>query len=130
MGGTTGRQAKKFKPPTKTWDINRINRDKQLKKRYGFKNKQELWREESLLRNIRKKVRKSIGLKAIGLGQDEEKVFLSTLKSMGLIRPDATLDDVLDLTLENIMDRRLQTIVFKKGLAKTIKQARQFIFLD
>lgn len=127
MGGTTGKQLKKYKPPTKIWDINRINRDRQLKKIYGFKNKRELWKEESLLRTIRKKVRNLIGLKALGLGKEEEQVFLSTLRKAGFIKQDAVLDDVLDLTLENIMDRRLQTIVFKKGLARTIREARQLI---
>ncbi|MDH5634797.1 MAG: 30S ribosomal protein S4, partial [Candidatus Bathyarchaeota archaeon] len=39
----------------------------------------------------------------------------------------AVLDDVLDLSLEDILERRLQTIVFSKGLAKSIFQARQLI---
>ena len=37
------------------------------------------------------------------------------------------LDDVLDLTIESILERRLQTLVFRKGLAKTIHQSRQLI---
>jgi len=43
------------------------------------------------------------------------------------VRSDATLDDLLILTPEAFLERRLQTVVFKKGLAKTIKQARQLI---
>jgi small subunit ribosomal protein S4 len=37
------------------------------------------------------------------------------------------LDDVLDLTIEDILERRLQTIVLRKGLAKTAQQARQLV---
>ena len=33
----------------------------------------------------------------------------------------------MDLTIEDILERRLQTVVFRKGLARTIFQARQLI---
>jgi len=56
-----------------------------------------------------------------------EAQLLNKLKRMGILSENAVLDDVLDLTVESILERRLQTIVFKKGLAKTIHQARQLI---
>jgi len=37
------------------------------------------------------------------------------------------LDDVLGLSDLALLDRRLQTVVFNKGLASTVGQARQFI---
>merc|ERR1719172_404610 len=37
------------------------------------------------------------------------------------------LDYVLSLNLENFMERRLQTLVFKRGLAKSIHHARVLI---
>ena len=40
---------------------------------------------------------------------------------------NATLDEILGLGVESILERRLQTIVYRKGLAKTIHQARQLI---
>jgi small subunit ribosomal protein S4 len=46
---------------------------------------------------------------------------------MGLVKEDASVDDVLSLSLENLMDRRLQTIVLKKGMARSIREARQII---
>jgi len=52
---------------------------------------------------------------------------LSRLKRLGVLSETAVLDNVLDLTIEDILERRLQTIVFRKGLAKTIHQARQLI---
>jgi small subunit ribosomal protein S4 len=52
---------------------------------------------------------------------------VTRLKKIGLLPETAVLDDVLDLATEDILERRLQTIVFRKGLAKTIYQARQLI---
>ena len=49
------------------------------------------------------------------------------LKKLGVLEETAVLDNVLDLTIEDIFERRLQTIVYRKGLAKTIQQARQLI---
>ena len=57
----------------------------------------------------------------------KEKVLIEKLNRLGLLSGGVSLDDVLGLTLESIFERRLQTIVFKKGLVNTIKQARQFI---
>jgi small subunit ribosomal protein S4 len=56
-----------------------------------------------------------------------EDELLVRLKKTGILNETAALDDVLDLTQENILERRLQTIVFRKGLSKTIHQARQLI---
>jgi small subunit ribosomal protein S4 len=57
----------------------------------------------------------------------EEKILLDKLQKMGLLGKDASLDDVLRLTVENILDRRLQTFILKNGLANTPKHARQLI---
>jgi len=46
---------------------------------------------------------------------------------MGVLSESATIDDVLDLDIRDLLERRLQTMVFRKGLAKTLFQARQFV---
>jgi small subunit ribosomal protein S4 len=56
-----------------------------------------------------------------------EDELVARLKKIGILDETAVLDDVLDLTIEDILERRLQTIVFRKGLAKTIQQCRQLI---
>jgi small subunit ribosomal protein S4 len=56
-----------------------------------------------------------------------EKQLLDRLNRLGILPETAMLDDVLDLAIEDILERRLQTIVFNKGLAKSIHQARQLI---
>jgi small subunit ribosomal protein S4 len=57
----------------------------------------------------------------------EEKQLLARLSRLALLPQGSCIDDVLGLTVRDVLERRLQTIVFKKGLAKSIKQARQFI---
>jgi small subunit ribosomal protein S4 len=56
-----------------------------------------------------------------------ENELLTKLKKIGILQETAVLDNVLDLTIEDILERRLQTIVFRKGLARTIFQSRQLI---
>ncbi|MCL4391465.1 MAG: 30S ribosomal protein S4 [Candidatus Parvarchaeota archaeon] len=125
--GTAKRPSRKYKSPLRIWDKPRIERDKILRAKYGFKNKKELWKVESVLRNLRLRARELVGLKALNLGQKEEKEFIATLSKRGLVSSTATVDDVLELNLENLMDRRLQTLVLKKGMARSIREARQII---
>jgi small subunit ribosomal protein S4 len=56
-----------------------------------------------------------------------ETQLLNKLHRLGILPEKAALDDVLDLSIEDILERRLQTVVFRKGLAKSIHQARQLI---
>ena len=56
-----------------------------------------------------------------------ENEILSRLKKLGVLPQTAVLDDVLDLSIEDLLERRLQTIVFRKGLTRTIFQSRQLI---
>ncbi len=57
----------------------------------------------------------------------EEKKLLDSLGKRGLIRQEATLDDILSLTVEDMLARRLQSMVFKKGMALSALHARQLI---
>ncbi|MEM2690623.1 MAG: 30S ribosomal protein S4, partial [Candidatus Bathyarchaeia archaeon] len=93
---------------------------------YGLRNKRELWRHKTMLSKFRGIARSLIGKPPEERRKMEEEL-LSRLKKLGIIHETAVLDDVLDLTVEDILERRLQTIVFRKGLAKTIHQARQLI---
>jgi len=114
---------KKLKKPRAPWDKERINKENELIKVYGLRRKREIWKAESSLRSFRGRARDLAAKK----GKTQEKVLLEKLHKMGLLGKDASLDDVLGLTVENILDRRLQTFVFKNKLANTLKQARQLI---
>jgi small subunit ribosomal protein S4 len=93
---------------------------------YGLRNKHELWRHETMLSNFRGIARSLIGKSPEERRKMEEEL-LARLKKLGILRETAVLDDILDLTLEDVLERRLQTIVFRKGLAKTIHQTRQLV---
>jgi len=94
-----------------------------LKKDYGLRRKKEILRAESILRNYRKLAREL----AASRDETREAILMAKLRKIGLVDDQASLDEILALTIENILDRRLQTIIFKKGLARTPVQARQFI---
>lgn len=116
-------QKKKFRRPLKPWSAVRIEHDAKLLLDYGLRRKHELLRAEAILRNFREHARQLGALK----DKKQERVLLEKLHKLGLIEKSAILDDVLALTVENLLNRRLQTIIFKKGIAATSKQARQFI---
>jgi small subunit ribosomal protein S4 len=56
-----------------------------------------------------------------------QQTLIKKLVKLGILGPGAGFEDVLLLTVEDILKRRLQTIVFEKGFAKTIYQARQLV---
>lgn len=114
---------KKFKKPTKPWDKERIEREREIMKNYGLKKKQEIWRSEFILKKYRRLARE---LTAVN-DKEKEKIIIEKLIKMGLLNDGATLDDVLDMTLENILERRLQTIILRKQMANSITHARQLI---
>lgn len=117
---------KQFEKPKKLWNKQRIEEESKLREEYGLKNARELWKMQTLLRKMRREARRLLS----GRGRDTERKKEQLIKRLAkfLIRKaDATLDDVLSLTVRDILDRRLQTVAYKKHLAKTVRQARQFI---
>lgn len=105
------------------WNRERIEREKDLMKTFGLRRKREIWKAEALLRKYRRMARDLAAKK----DKEEEKMLIEKLVKFNLLHKDATLDDVLSLTVENILERRLETVVFRKGLSNTPKQARQLI---
>ena len=117
------RQAKKFEKPLRPWNKTNLEAEKKIKQDYGLRRKKEIWRAESILRNYRR-IARSLAAKR---DNEKEKILINKLVKMGMIKPESSLDNILALNVENILERRLQTIVFKRGLAHTSKQARQLI---
>jgi len=114
---------KKLKKPRKPWDKERIEKEKILLKKYSLRRKREIWKAESILRNFRRRAR----VLAAKKNDEEIRILLGKLYRLGLLEKNADLTQVLGLTVEDILERRLQTIVFKKKLANTPKHARQLI---
>ena len=117
---------KKYDTPPHPWDAQRIKEEKKLVKKYGLKNKKEIWKAETMVRRYRREARKLFGMPEEH-AKVESKQLMKHLWKLGLLDKDAELRDILDLTVEDVLRRRLQTMVYEKGLARTIKQARQMI---
>jgi small subunit ribosomal protein S4 len=124
--GDPKKQKKKYETPRFPWRADILQEELKLLGQYGLRNKRELWRCKTMLSKYRGIARALIG-KTPEERKNMEAQLLNSLKKLGIIHETAVLDDVLDLTVEDVLERRLQTIVFRKGLAKNIHQARQLI---
>ncbi len=125
--GDPRRQRAKVITPSHPWEKTRIQEELQAVGEYGLRNKWELWKHKTQLRRFRETVRKLRALPP-DVAQRQLKQVVARLVRMGFLTPgDHTFDDILNLSVKDFLDRRLQTQVLKTGLAKTISQARQFI---
>ena len=119
-----------FDTPKHPWEAGRMEQEAKLLTKYGLKNKKELWKAQSILRGFRRQAR---DLQArLRAGEEQAKResdgLLGRLTRLGLLPPGSpTLDDVLALTLEELLARRFQSVVTTRGLAPTPNGARQLI---
>lgn len=124
--GDPKKQKKKYETPRFPWRVDILESELRLLGEYGLRNKRELWRHRTMISKLR-----GIARSLLGVSQEEraklETQLLGKLKRLGILPENGVLDDVLDLAIEDILERRIQTIVFRKGLAKTIFQSRQLI---
>ncbi len=120
---------KKYVTPSHPWQGERIARESEIVRKYGLKNKTELWKVESLLRVFRQRARDLQAKVRSGniQAEKEREQLLERLGRMGLLGEESDLNDVLTLDLENLLARRLQSMAYLKGLSNSSKQARQFI---
>ncbi|NCS98442.1 MAG: 30S ribosomal protein S4 [Candidatus Huberarchaeum crystalense] len=121
--GLTRKSHKIYLRPTQKWDKARIAEEKVIVKTFGLKNKKEIYVAQGIVKKIRDAAKRLIAQKNL----DEEAKFLTKIKEKGYISGTSTLGDVLDINVEKVLSRRLQTVVFKHKIAKTIKQARQSV---
>ena len=119
-----------YDAPSHPWRGERIKAETEICKAFGLKNKRELWKAQAVLRNLRnqsKQLQARVRLKD-EQAKLEADLLLKKCGRLGLLPMDgSTLDDVLALDQEAMLNRRLQTLVQRKGLAATCKQARQLI---
>lgn len=120
---------RKYHTPSHPWQSDRIQEENELLHKYGLKNKREVWKAKSMLTRFRQTARTLLAKLRTGDEQAmrEKDELLQRLYNQGILGENAQLDDVLALNVENIMARRLQTVIYMKGLAFTPHQARQFI---
>jgi len=116
----------KYERPQKLWDVDRLAEEKGLKTEYGLRNMRELWRSTAELKKFRREARRLLSVTEEERRDDAKKI-LAKLARLGILKEGAVIDDVLSLEVKSILERRLQTMVLRKGLAKTTAQSRQLI---
>lgn len=117
---------KKYEAPSQPWEKTRIEEENKLQIEFGLKNKREIWRAKTQLKKYRQQARELVGLTQEER-KEKETILLNKLQRLGVLKPETVLDDILSLQVEDLLSRRLQTIVWKKGMGGTAAQARQFI---
>ena len=118
--------------PTHPWKQARIDEEHDLKERYGLKKvggMREIWREKSALRRHRNQAMKLIGRvdSTEGHYAKEKEQLLNSLTKNGLLQTGADVGDVLEINVEHMLSRRLQSVVYYKGLAPSMRAARNLI---
>ncbi|WP_414837583.1 30S ribosomal protein S4 [Candidatus Nanosalina sp. VS9-1] len=112
---------KQYETPSEAWDEERIEKEKELIEEFGLSNKREVYKAESELRGLRRQARKAVASDK----EDQKKPLLDKAHRLGLIKSDGEIVDILSLETRDILNRRLQSAVERKGFADTPKQARQ-----
>jgi len=119
---------KKYETPSHPWQEVRIKEENELTKKYGLKNKREIWKADTKLKGYRSQARTLLAkISSDPQAKKESDQLLMHLTRMNILPAKSTLDDVLALETESILSRRLQTLTYLKGLASTPTQARQMI---
>lgn len=117
---------RKYAGPGHPWQRARIEEERILVREYGLTTKRELWKINSKLKTFANQAKRLIALRTTQ-AELETKQLLDRVSRLGLLKSGAKLNDVLALTLKDLLNRRLQTLVLKRGLARTPLQSRQFI---
>ena len=114
------RKKKKFNKPRKPFEGTRIKNEDLLVLQFGLKNKKEIWKTQAKVDYFRSRAKT-----LVRSSLEEQEVLFNKLRAIGL--KVNSIADVLGLKVEDLLNRRLPTVLVKKGLATKPKQARQFV---
>jgi small subunit ribosomal protein S9e len=120
---------KTSQPPRRPYEKERLDQEMKLLGEYGLRCKREIWRTQLALAKVRSAARKLLTLDE----KDPKRVFegdamLRRLVRYGVLSQDEKrLDDVLRLSTQKFLERRLQTRVYKMNYAKSVHHARVLI---
>lgn len=114
---------KQYETPNEGWNQERMNREDRLIEDYGLKNKREVYKAQSQLRDLRREARKLVASE----NEQEQRELIEKANRIGLVRENAELEEILSLNVTDFLDRRLQTAVNRRGYSDTVREARQIV---
>ena len=121
------RKAKKsYTRPRSIWTSDQISSELYVVGSYGLRNKKELWKAQTEIARIRNQARALLAI-STDVRHEKETKLLNYLSRLGIVEDSSTLDDILNLKIEDILERRLQTLVMKRSNLKSPYQARQIV---
>ena len=124
--GDPKKQRKSYETPRHPWRRDQLEVELRLLGEYGLRNKRELWRYKTMLSQVR-----GIPRSLLGASEEErarlEREYLAKLSRIGVLAESASIDEILELGIRDLLERLLQNMVFRRGLAKTVYQARQLV---
>lgn len=118
---------KKYNTPRHPWNKANIESERVVTKDYGLVKKKEIHIANSFIKKYRDIAKRLIATRTLAQAQKEKEQILGKLQDLGLLPAGAELEQILGLELKDVLARRLQSVVYRKGLARSMKQARQFI---
>jgi small subunit ribosomal protein S4 len=124
--GDPRKSRKTFSRPRKIWTSDQLSAELYVIGSYGLRNKRELWKAQTEVASFRNQARALLALPAEDRRQRELKL-LKYLGRLGLIDETAALDDILNLKIEHLLERRLQTMIMRKVNTKSPYAARQIV---
>jgi len=124
--GDTKNFRKDWKKPKRPFNFDLKMEELKILGTFGLKTKRELWKARTELSRVRNQARSLLALRQ-EVREKEEPILMKSLSRIGLVEQNATLDDVLNLEINDLLSRRLQTVIMKKFYFKTPYQARQAI---
>lgn len=124
--GDPRKPKKSYHRPRRIWTTDQLNAELYILGSFGLRSKRELWKAQTEVARFRNQARALLAL-ATEARTEKESRLLKSLNRLGLVNESASLDDVLNLKIEDLLERRLQTIVMKKAGTKSPHQARQVV---
>jgi len=124
--GDPKKKHKTFNTPKRPYETEALMEELRIIGAYGLRNKRELWKAHTELSTLRGRARD-----LLSLGAEErairEQALIEKLAHRGLVMENGRLEDVLTLSVEDLLERRLQTYIFRRGMSNSLFQSRQLI---
>ncbi len=117
---------KKYETPMHPWVGSRIEEERGLLKEYGLRNKKEVWKMNSTVTRFKDRAKHLLAQQGTQADREREQMFGRAAR-LGLLKQGAGFDEILGLAIKDVLDRRLDTLLVKRHLALTAKQARQMV---